>query len=47
MDPANEDAYEATPLRCHACATKERRVEDWKDRAGLFVTTRLEVIDEH
>lgn len=42
MDPANEFAYRAEPIRCHACAARDRaaRVDDGMDPAGIrWVTT--------
>lgn len=42
MDPANEYAYRADPLRCFSCAAREResrsRGENW-DEAGISWVT--------
>ena len=42
MDPANEFSYEAEPVRCHACAARDRasrNVGDGWDDAGINWTT--------
>lgn len=46
FDPKNEDDYEAEPLRCHACATRDRKAklvgsDEHADASGLyFAVTR-------
>jgi len=43
MDPAREFAWVAEPIRCHACAARDRASrglgDDWDD-AGINWTTR-------
>ena len=41
MDPTNDDAYTATPIRCFACAARERSAAEFSraahaDTAGLY-----------
>lgn len=38
FDPASEGEWEATPLRCHACAAIDERMGDFgpNGRGGLF-----------
>ena len=36
-DPQNTFAYQAEPIRCHACAAAERGTKDVDDTAGLRV----------
>lgn len=47
MDAANEFAYHAEPIRCHACATQERAaraMDDTFDESGIrWITTRRAV----
>ena len=52
MDPANEFAYLAEPVRCHACAARDRAAkrdsgDDWDDSGIAWTTTREEVTDRH
>jgi len=44
MDPDNEFAYEATPVRCHACAAIDRAAKTTDiDAAGLrWIVTQKE-----
>ena len=44
MDAANELAFEAEPVRCHACATRDRVArksgDGWDDAGISWMTTR-------
>ncbi len=52
MDPANEFAFAAEPVRCHACATRERAAKQdagdgWDDSGISWTTSRTGVTDGH
>ena len=45
MDPEHEFDWHAEPIRCHACATRERAAREWAsdqhfDTAGIRWTVR-------
>lgn len=37
-DPVNEFAYEAVVLQCHACATRDRKLDKYEERFGLYAS---------
>ena len=47
MHPDNERAYDAEPLKCHACAARERKGkaingQENFDASGIYVAVRME-----
>lgn len=47
MAEGSDDAYEVTPMRCFACAAKERAGEGFENRAGLyFILKRTKEVGE-